>query len=177
MLVARLCGVRGLVDTPLTRQMKMPEKASRIAVVCAHGRTTYAELLQRARGVAASLPPRCHVALLCEPGVAYVSGMLGVWKSGGVVVPVATTHPDGEIEYVVSDGSVKVLLADQTHISTARRVASKLAVPCLQVEELYSKGDTRSASTEVDPSNGATMMYTSGVWTVLHVSDGVCVWR
>ena len=46
-----------------------------------------------------------------------------VWATGGVVVPLALSHPDHELEYVLSDARVKVVLATEEYADRLQPLA------------------------------------------------------
>ena len=41
-----------------------------------------------------------RVAFLAPPGIDYVVAQWGIWRAGGIAVPLCTTHPPPELEYV-----------------------------------------------------------------------------
>jgi malonyl-CoA/methylmalonyl-CoA synthetase len=91
--------------------------ADRTAIVAAEGTFTYAELLAAADRVAAALlggaPDlrEARVAFLAPPGFAWVAAQWGVWRAGGVAVPLAVSHPPPEHEYVIRDAGAGIVLA------------------------------------------------------------------
>ncbi|MSO84257.1 MAG: long-chain fatty acid--CoA ligase, partial [Acidobacteria bacterium] len=71
----------------------------RIAIV-AGGRThSYGGLDRASRRVSASLLgdrgdlDQARVAFLVQPGFEHVAVQRGIWRAGGVAVPLATSHP------------------------------------------------------------------------------------
>ena len=72
---------------------------NRIAVVAAGRSYTYADLDAASKGVAAALLEsrddlhEARVAFLVPPGFEYVAVQRGIWRAGGVAVPLATSHP------------------------------------------------------------------------------------
>lgn len=61
-----------------------------------------------------SLPPKHgnvgpRIGLYASPGMPYVAGTWASWMSGGVVVPLAVTHPKHELEYVIQDAGISAV--------------------------------------------------------------------
>ncbi|KAG2497238.1 hypothetical protein HYH03_004826 [Edaphochlamys debaryana] len=54
-------------------------------------------------------PPR--VGLFASPGPEYLAATWAVWQAGGIVVPLATSHPPPELDYVCRDAGVAAVLA------------------------------------------------------------------
>ncbi|GFR49198.1 hypothetical protein Agub_g11223 [Astrephomene gubernaculifera] len=56
---------------------------------------------------AATAPPR--VGLYAAPGPEYLAATWAVWQAGGIVVPLATSHPPSELSYVCQDAGVSAV--------------------------------------------------------------------
>ena len=110
--------------------------AARTAIVAAEGTFTYADLLDASARVAASLLDgrgdlrEARVAFLVPPGFQYAAVQWGIWRAGGVAVPLAVSHPATELEYVIRDSDAEIVVAHPDFESTlgaiepARRAAS-----------------------------------------------------
>ncbi len=53
-----------------------------------------------------------RVAFLVAPGFATPPIQRGIWRAGGVAVPLAVSHPPAELEYVIRDADASVVVAD-----------------------------------------------------------------
>ncbi|KAH0610228.1 uncharacterized protein H6S33_011755 [Morchella sextelata] len=51
-----------------------------------------------------------RVAMLVENGYDYVVSMLGIFASGGIAVPLCTSHPTNEMRYVVTNSTPSLLV-------------------------------------------------------------------
>lgn len=125
------------------------------------------------RGVAPRIEhPR--VALMCDPGVEYVSSTLATWLSRGIAVPLCLSHPDRELSYVLEDAGVSAVLATPAHAERMHRLASPLGATVHQVDQPAETAAGREAvdpavphrvSALLDtlsPSDPALIVYTSG---------------
>ena len=79
------------------------------AIVDESGQHTYRSLLEASSRVASGLLhglPDLNEARVCALVPAnfhYVATQWGVWRAGGVLIPLCTTHPLPEIEYAIAD--------------------------------------------------------------------------
>ena len=75
-----------------------------------------------------------RVGVWMERGVEMVVGMLGIWKAGGVYVPLEQEYPRERVEYMVKDAGVKWVLSRGSGASAraapaSRRSASPAPMP------------------------------------------------
>ena len=88
-----------------------------VALISHNETLTYQELNQRANQVAYYLRngkgiyPEQVVALLADRGWELVVGILGIWKSGGVYLPLDTNHPVERLAYLLEDSNAKLVLS------------------------------------------------------------------
>src|SRR2546426_5475209 len=141
--------------------------ADRTAITAADGTFTYRELLDASTRVATGLLAgradlaEARVAFLAPAGFHYVATQWGIWRAGGVAVPLATSHPPPELEYVIRDADAAVVVADA-------EVAPRLdAVPAAStVRQLRTVGalaaEPRSSLPDVPDDRRAMILYTSG---------------
>src|SRR5262245_27007316 len=64
-----------------------------------------------------------RVAFLVTPGFAYAAIQRGIWRAGGVAVPLAVSHPQAELEYVVRDADASVVVADSAMQDAGKALA------------------------------------------------------
>ena len=99
-----------------------------VARACAHGagvairdRTgtyTYDQLDRASANVAARLLDgrddlnEARVAFLVTPGFDYVAAQWGIWRAGGIAVPLPMSHPPAELEYLLRDSEASIVIAD-----------------------------------------------------------------
>ena len=90
----------------------------RTAVVDSQGAFTYHELLDASSGVATALlagrvtgEDDLHeerVAFLVTPGFPWVAAQWGIWRAGGVAVPLPLNSTKPELEYLIEIGRAHV---------------------------------------------------------------------
>ncbi|MCP5108174.1 MAG: AMP-binding protein, partial [bacterium] len=112
---------------------------------------TYRELNTRARQLANALihkgvRPGTIVALMTEPSLEMVIGILGILKAGGAFLPISPQTPPGRVTYMRED-SRAVLMLTQNDISSPGQEMPLSSVP---------------ATPEVKPDDLVYVIYTSG---------------
>jgi malonyl-CoA/methylmalonyl-CoA synthetase len=142
------------------------EHGTRTALVTEAGQFSYADLLDASARVARfCLAGRDdlneqRVAFLAPSGFDYVAMQWGIWRAGGVAVPLCTLYPEPELRYVIENSKASILLA---HEDLARRVSSiaeDLGIRFAVGSEAF-KHDT-SELPRVAITRRAMMLYTSG---------------
>jgi malonyl-CoA/methylmalonyl-CoA synthetase len=140
--------------------------AEQLAIIGTEGSFTYRQLLEASARVAAFLLDGAAdlqekpVAFLVPPGFHYVAVQWGIWRAGGIAVPLSLFHPRPELEYVIDDTTpVAVVahpdLAERVEpIAAARQLRFGLSTEVLE----YPPGPLPA----VAPERRAMILYTSG---------------
>ena len=101
----------------------------RLAIIAPEGRFTYADLVTASASVAGHLLAGREdlggerVCLLTPPGWDYVAATWGIWRAGGMAVPLAVSHPPPELAYVLDDAQPGAVVA---HPTLADKIASNV---------------------------------------------------
>lgn len=141
--------------------------AERTAIVAPEGAFSYAELLTTSEAAAARLlGARSDLAgdricFLVPAGWTYTAVQWGIWRAGGVAVPMAVSHPTAELEHVLDDARPVAVVA---HPDLAARVADSAAargVPLLLTSDL-SAGPRARDLPALAPLRPCLILYTSG---------------
>src|SRR6184192_1813229 len=100
----------------------------RTAIVAPEGAFTYRDLLDASARVATRLLAgredlaEARVAFLAPAGFAYVATQWGIWRAGGVAVPLPVSHPPPELEYVIRDADAEVVVVHPDFAAVMERV-------------------------------------------------------
>jgi malonyl-CoA/methylmalonyl-CoA synthetase len=92
----------------------------RVAVEDAGGSHTYDALLRASAGVAAALLggradlSEERIAFLVAPGFGWVATQWGIWRAGGIAVPLPLHAATPELEYILDDSRASILVSDGT---------------------------------------------------------------
>ena len=72
-----------------------------------------------------------RVALLAEPGAGWVVATWAIWRAGGHAVPLALSHPEPELEHVLTDSDASIIIVQQALKDRVEPLALRLRRPCL----------------------------------------------
>lgn len=140
----------------------------RHAIVEPKGRFTYGDLLTASANVAATLTAECgqleqgRVAYLVPPGCIYAAVQWGVWRAGGMGVPMAPSDPVRELAYILDDADPVAIIAHSSFQDTVKRLATNRGVPVFTAQELVRHHDDGWRDPDVGVDDRALMVYTSG---------------
>jgi len=138
----------------------------RIAIVDENGQYTYEELLNASNSVASSLLQKqtdctgARIAFMVPSGFEYVAVQWGIWLAGGIAVPLCTSHPLPEIEYVLEDTGAEIVIVHPDFEEKLRSLISKTNLQVLLTKRILS-GETFPLPS-IDLQQPAMILYTSG---------------
>lgn len=150
------------METLLDRARRHPD---RTAVIDPAGAVSYGRLLADSGRIAAGLLAgaadlaEARVAYLVAPGAEHVAAQWGIWRAGGIAVPLAPAHPDPELDYLLQDAGPVAAVADAHH---AERLAPLAAARGIRLLVAPATGAPAAALPRVAEERGALMIYTSG---------------
>jgi malonyl-CoA/methylmalonyl-CoA synthetase len=154
-------------DLPLVA--RAARHRDRPAIVAPEGTFTYGQLLDAsARAAAALLGERAdleegRVAFLVPPGWHYVVTQWGIWRAGGIAVPLATSHPPAELEHVIRDARADTVVVHPEFVERLRALPAVAGRRLVTTDHLL----TPTARPPDRPTAGvegrrAMIVYTSG---------------
>jgi malonyl-CoA/methylmalonyl-CoA synthetase len=139
----------------------------RVAVVTPDGTYTYADLDRASRAVAGALLGsaadlnEARVAFFVPPGFEYAAVQRGVWRAGGITVPLALSHPAPELEYVVRDSGAAVVIGTPPSRDLLAPIAEKTGA-CFMTSVDVLAHPVRDELPHVGAPRRAMIVYTSG---------------
>jgi malonyl-CoA/methylmalonyl-CoA synthetase len=140
---------------------------ARTAIVASDGTFTYDQLDEASRRVAGALLGdnadlnQTRVAFFVPPSFAYAAVQRGIWRAGGVAVPLAISHPPAELDYVIRDSGASLVVSDPASASMlmplakgarARFLTTTTALGASMADDVPHLGSNRRAM----------IIYTSG---------------
>jgi malonyl-CoA/methylmalonyl-CoA synthetase len=138
---------------------------NRTAIVTPDGTFTYRDLLERSGQIATQLLngdpdlQEQRVAFLIPPGFDYVATQWGIWRAGGIAVPLCAAHPRPELEYVITQSGASIIVSHPNFEPILRPIAQTHQQRfILTSEPLSSMGELP----KVEISRRALILYTSG---------------
>ena len=138
---------------------------NRTAVISSGQAYTYQNLLDSSAAIAQSLLgeranlKETRIAFMVEPGFEYVATQWGIWRSGGIAVPLCTAHPLPALQYTLEDSQAEVVLADDKYFEMLRPLCQSLHLPFFQLDQL---SDASTSLPSISVERRAMILYTSG---------------
>ncbi|TXE13630.1 acyl-CoA synthetase [Algoriphagus aquimarinus] len=139
---------------------------SKTAVIDSEGNYTYQDLLEKSHGVSEALLNdrsdlnEARVAFIVSPGIDYVATQWGIWRAGGIAVPLCISYPFPSLKYVIEDTTAGYLIVGPEFEELLLPYQENTNTKYLRLEEL--KSDSNIPLPEINPSRGAMILYTSG---------------
>ncbi|NUR57003.1 MAG: AMP-binding protein [Acidobacteria bacterium] len=144
--------------------------ADRIALATPDGHFTYSALEQAIARVRSGLTRdrddlgEARVAFLVAPGFDHIAVQRGIWRAGGVAVPLALSHPAAELDYVIRDADASVVIAEPARADLVAPLARAIGARWLRTTDVLSDRPamTPTGSSPIARDRRALILYTSG---------------
>ena len=142
----------------------------RTSVLAEEGQFTYQQLLDTSAEVADRLLDGKHdlggarVAFLTPPSMTYVAVQWGIWRAGGIAVPLCVQHPEPELAYVLDDAVADIVVAHPDFADRLQSLASGRGLRFALTSKLVNlRADPPAVELpEIDSTRDAMLVYTSG---------------
>ncbi len=138
----------------------------RTAVVDLQGSFTYADLLEASGRVAAALLSgrkdleEERIAFLVTPGFPWVAVQWGIWRAGGVAVPLPLNSTRSELEYFIADTQASALVFDPLAEPLLKPIAAARGSRALSCDDAL--GHQLAPLPDLTNERRAMILYTSG---------------
>ena len=159
-----------IIETLCERSVQFSQ---RVALTVKDGAITYQELHHRSDKVAAKLLGmlgindlnESRIAFLIPTGIEHIVIQWGIWKAGGVVVPLATSHPPPELNHTIKDSDpILVIVTSKFKGNIQKANFTNLEIvdasQLLDANPISKSEHLRLPS--ISPERRAMMIYTSG---------------
>ena len=140
--------------------------SDRGAIVDEQGEHSYNSLLQASQRVAAALLhddqdlEEARVAFMVAPGFDYAAVQWGIWRAGGIAVPLCLSHPAPELEYVLADTTASIVVADDAFCDRIGPLTQNRGITLVRTADAL-RAQTRELP-DIAGSRRAMILYTSG---------------
>ena len=141
--------------------------SNNIAVISESNPYTYSELVSASEAFATTLLlltnkydlAESPVAFMVEPSFDYVKVQWGIWRAGGVAVPLALSHPLPSLRYTLEDTKASIVVVSPGYEGRLKPLTDKLNIKLLV---LGNEVTTKAELPDINSSRRAMILYTSG---------------
>ena len=137
------------------------------AIISGGTNYTYSQLLDASKAFASTLLDKntdlneARVAYMVNPGFDYVRVQWGIWRAGGVAVPLCLTYPLPSLRYTIENSGSSIVIVSPEFEDLLKPLCEELGL------RLLTTSDSRLATLDsrlptVSASRRAMMLYTSG---------------
>jgi malonyl-CoA/methylmalonyl-CoA synthetase len=136
------------------------------AVIDSHQVFTYNDLLDASARVATALLAgrkdlqEERVAFLVTPGFPWLAVQWGIWRAGGIAVPLPLNSPKSELEYFIGDTKAATLIFDSPAETLLAPIAAAGGIRALSCEQVLACQPAELP--EITSERRAMILYTSG---------------
>jgi malonyl-CoA/methylmalonyl-CoA synthetase len=142
----------------------------RIAVVDSRGSFTYNDLLDASSRVATALLAgredlqEERVAFLVAPGFPWVATQWGIWRAGGIAVPLPLNSTTPELEYFFDNAEASTLVFNAPEAPLLSPIAAARGIRTSLYDQLLPRqpAESRGISPIITNERRALILYTSG---------------
>ena len=127
---------------------------------------TYTQLLEESAQVAQRLLhgqadlTEARIAFMVTPGFDYVRVQWGIWRAGGMAVPLCLTYPPASLDYVLSDTGASIVVASARYTAIIKPLAEARQIRFVELEQ--SDEYEAVSLPAIGPERKAMILYTSG---------------
>ena len=149
--------------------MLLPNRAKRfvqnIAIISDGKSYTYQALLESSSWLAATLLNRksdlqeTRVAFMVEPSFDFVAVQWGIWRAGGVAVPLALSYPLSALKYTLEDSNTSIIVVSLQYKEKIEPLARELGIQLLVLDQ---EETVNTRLPDINATQAAMILYTSG---------------
>ncbi|MCB9875837.1 MAG: AMP-binding protein [Planctomycetaceae bacterium] len=151
-------------ELPIIARARQHSEA--VAIRAVVGDRRYSELLARSAAFASSLLRgdddlnEGRVAYLVPAGFDYVLVQWGIWRAGGVAVPLSLSATGPELEYTLTDSQAQCVVVSKAYGDKVAAICKRLGLRLTIVDD-FEPTDPQALPT-IDTQRRAMILYTSG---------------
>ena len=101
-----------------------------------------------------------RIAFFMPASIDYVTTLHGIWRAGGIAVPLNVASAVAELEHSLTSASVSRMIANGEYRESLRELCARLGIELLSVDEVMTA--EVKALPEISQERRAMMLFTSG---------------
>ena len=108
-----------------------------------------------------------RVAFMVSPGFEYVAFQWGIWRAGGVAVPLCITYPLPSLKYVIEDTGAEIVIAGPEYVDVLKPLVHAETFIFYNSSDFSNEkeikiGSETSVLPDINSDRNAMILYTSG---------------
>jgi malonyl-CoA/methylmalonyl-CoA synthetase len=145
---------------------KAKQTPLKTAIVDKNKNYSYASLLDKSEQISSFLLKeksdlnQARVTFIVSPGFNYVAVQWGIWRAGGIAVPLCITYPLPSLKYVIEDTRSEYLVVGPEYLSILQEYQDNPGIQFIQLNEMGSS-EVKELP-DISSDRGAMILYTSG---------------
>ena len=140
--------------------------AERVALRDKTGSYTYKDIVKASNKTASALIgddsdlKEQRIGFLIPPSFEYVVILWGIWKAGGIGIPLSLSATESELTHYLEDSKISLLIVNKEGSEKLRKLASNLQIALMTTDDLQGKEE--SSLPQIRTERRAMILYTSG---------------
>lgn len=150
-------------DTPFS---PLNDSNGDIALVDGSDAFSYAEVNSRVNRFAAGLMAGARdldeerIAFLIPASLDYVTALHGIWRAGGIAIPLNAASAEAELEHCLASAGVTRVVANLDRQRPIRNLCDSLGIGLLSVDDVLTNNQEQLPT--IDATRRAMILFTSG---------------
>ncbi|AFK01772.1 AMP-dependent synthetase and ligase [Emticicia oligotrophica DSM 17448] len=103
-----------------------------------------------------------RVAFMVSPGFDYVSIQWGIWRAGGIAVPLCISYPLPSLQYVIEDTGAEIVIAGAEYAEILKPLAAEKGFRYIILPEVDKLSIPSKKLPNIQSTRKAMILYTSG---------------
>ncbi|MBT8184194.1 MAG: acyl-CoA synthetase [Eudoraea sp.] len=139
---------------------------NRVAIISNGKSHKYRELVAASAAVAINLLGRqndldeARICYLVPPSFEYTALQWGIWRAGGIAVPLCVLHPLPAIQYVLEDTKARIVIAHVDYESFLKPLEDLLGINVVALDDVLAAAT--GSLPNIPSKRRAMILYTSG---------------
>lgn len=103
-----------------------------------------------------------RVAFMVAPGFDYVTVQWGIWRAGGIAVPLCTSHPLPSLQYVIEDSDSSIVIIGDEYLLVLNAWVTEKGRQLISLPVTYITSEALKILPDIHQDRRAMILYTSG---------------
>ncbi len=141
------------------------EYSEKTAIVDSGESFSYQDLLKKSESIALALLDgredlkEARIAFIIDPSFEYVAIQWGIWRAGGIAVPLCVKHPYPSLQYVLEDSSAEALLYSKNYSELIQQAFIDFSIRNIPIDSIL---EINGELPKIEENRRAMILYTSG---------------